>query len=261
MRLSRNRNWGHPNMVAFLKTFAADAKAKDGWPGLLVGDMSQPRGGPMLTGHASHQIGLDADLWLTPMPDRVLSAEEREKMEPALMVAADKVSIDPQHWSAKQAALIKRAASYPQVERIFVNPAIKKALCEAAPSMGADKSWLAKVRPLWGHDYHFHVRLHCPEGSAHCKPQQAVTGEDGCGAELTHWLKLVSTPPKPDPNAKPAPPPKPVTLDQLPGECRAVLTEGDVPAAVRAAAAKAEPAKPEAAKSAPAPVPGAPQPK
>ena len=67
MRLSRNRNWGHPNLVQFLERLAAQGP-KTGWRGLLVGDMSQPRGGPMLTGHASHQVGLDADIWLTPMP-------------------------------------------------------------------------------------------------------------------------------------------------------------------------------------------------
>jgi murein endopeptidase len=33
--------------------------------GLLIGDMSQPRDGPMLYGHSSHQIGLDVDI--TPM--------------------------------------------------------------------------------------------------------------------------------------------------------------------------------------------------
>ena len=64
MRLSRNRNWGHPKLVEFLERLSAKG-AKVGWPGLLVGDMAQPRGGPMLTGHASHQVGLDADIWLT----------------------------------------------------------------------------------------------------------------------------------------------------------------------------------------------------
>src|SRR5262245_51303619 len=62
MRLSRNRNWGHPKMIAFLERLA-DKGARVGWHGLLVGDVSQPRGGPMLTGHASHQVGLDADIW------------------------------------------------------------------------------------------------------------------------------------------------------------------------------------------------------
>src|SRR4029079_16921203 len=78
MRLSRNRNWGHPKLIALLERLADDAKEKDGWNGLMVGDISQPRGGPMASGHASHQIGLDADIWLTPMPDHTLSRAERE---------------------------------------------------------------------------------------------------------------------------------------------------------------------------------------
>src|SRR6202048_3978549 len=80
MRLSRNRNWAHPEMVALLERLAAKVHEVAGWPGLLVGDMSQPRGGPMLTGHASHQVGLDADIWLTPMPARELTPLEREEM-------------------------------------------------------------------------------------------------------------------------------------------------------------------------------------
>src|SRR5262245_5620839 len=69
MRLSRNRNWGHPALIKFLERLADKVPKVAGWPGLLVGDIAQPRGAPMLTGHTSHQIGLDADIWLTPMPD------------------------------------------------------------------------------------------------------------------------------------------------------------------------------------------------
>ena len=86
MRLSRNRNWGHPQLIDVLKKLAAKVPKVAGWPGLLVGDMSQPRGGPMLTGHASHQVGLDADIWLTPMPNRELSRLEREEMSAVMMV-------------------------------------------------------------------------------------------------------------------------------------------------------------------------------
>ena len=93
MRLSRNRNWGHPALVAFLERFAAKGRAV-GWPGLLVGDMSQPRGGPMLTGHASHQLGLDADIWFSPMPDRTLSANERETISAVSMVDMAKRELD-----------------------------------------------------------------------------------------------------------------------------------------------------------------------
>src|SRR6267142_3735618 len=155
MRLSRNRYWGHPDLVALLKRLAAKARKDAGWPGILVGDMSQPRGGPMITGHASHQVGLDADIWLTPMPKRELSREEREETSATMMVAPDRKDVDPHVWTPAHTALIKAAAEEPEVERIFVNAAIKKALCREA---GDDRAWLNKVRQYWQHDYHFHVR-------------------------------------------------------------------------------------------------------
>src|SRR5574337_810147 len=99
MRLSRNRMWGNPAMIAYLERFSHRAKAEGAWNGILVGDIAQPRGGPMLTGHASHQVGLDADIWLTPMPERTLSAEERESMEPVNLVAADWNDVDPTKWT------------------------------------------------------------------------------------------------------------------------------------------------------------------
>src|SRR5438874_12241335 len=117
MRLSRNRNWGHPNLVQFLERLAAQAP-KTGWRGLLVGDLSQPRGGPMLTGHASHQVGLDADIWLTPMPDRELTREEREEMMAAMVVAENRKDVDPKVWTPSHVAVIKAAAEDPHVARI-----------------------------------------------------------------------------------------------------------------------------------------------
>src|SRR4026208_799775 len=165
MRLSRNRYWAHPDMVALVKRLAHKAPRDAGWPGILVGDMSQPRGGPMLTGHASHQVGLDADIWLTPWPAPLLTGQEREDLSATSMLAEDKVSVDPKIWTDKHAKLIKRAAAYPNVERIFVHPAIKKALCEGTPKEG-DRAWLHKVQSYWGHFYHFHIRMGCPKGSA-----------------------------------------------------------------------------------------------
>src|SRR5256714_1839806 len=168
MRLSRNRNWGHPELIAFLERLANKAPKISDWPGILVGDMSQPRGGPMLTGHASHQVGLDADIWLTPMPKTPLSREEREEMSATMVVAPDRKDVDPKVWTPGHFAVIKAAAEDPKVERIFVNAAIKKALCRDA---GKDRAFLHKVRPWWGHDYHFHVRMACQPGSPDCKAQ------------------------------------------------------------------------------------------
>ena len=225
MRLSRNRNWGHPKLIALIEQFAKDAQKLDGWPGLLVGDIAQPRGGPMITGHASHQVGLDADFWLTPMPDRRLTAKEREDIQATTMLDGTGLAVDPKVFTDKQVALIKRAASYPKVERMFVHPAIKKALCQAA---GTDRKWLGKVRPLYGHYYHFHMRIKCPPGFAGCKPQTPPTGADGCGKEVNQWLARVvpaktPAPPPPPVSTSSKPPKPPIMLSELPKECQALL--------------------------------------
>lgn len=254
MRLSRNRHWGSPQLIDYMERLASDAHAFDGWPGLLVGDLSQPRGGPMLTGHTSHQIGLDADIWLTPMPDRTLSPQEREDMD-AVTMLKDPFSVDPSVFTDKQVKLIRRAASYAQVARIFVHPAIKRALCQRASSVGKDTSWLSKVRPWWNHHYHFHVRLRCPSGMAGCVNQKPVTGDLGCGEELDNWNKMLKKSAiwMAEQNIKPDTKPakkkkKTVKLRDLPSDCKTVLTAGGVkllsvddelpPSAVRAAESK-----------------------
>ncbi len=219
MRLSRNRNWGHPDLIALLERLSEKAHKVAGWPGLLVGDMSQPRGGPMLTGHASHQIGLDADIWLTPMPARMLSREEREEISAVMMVRPDRLDIDPKAWTPTHLSVIRAAAQEPQVERIFVNAAIKKALCREAKG---DRSWLSKVRPMYGHDYHFHIRMKCPAGSGTCTPQEPPSGSEGCSAgDLAYWFSDAVLHPKPPPT--PPKPKPPLTLANLPTECRQVL--------------------------------------
>ncbi|WP_436198890.1 penicillin-insensitive murein endopeptidase [Astrobacterium formosum] len=217
MRLSRNRNWGHPALIGLLEHLSVKA-AKVGWPGLLVGDISQPRGGPMLTGHASHQVGLDADVWLTPMPNRELTRAEREHMSATDVVASHKRDVDPSVWTPAHLAVIKAAATEPQVERVFVNAAIKKAICREATG---DRRWLEKVRPMWGHNYHFHVRISCPPGETSCKPQDPTPEGDGCGAALDWWFSDAVLHPKP-PKTPPKPRP-PLTMADLPPACRDVL--------------------------------------
>ncbi len=229
MRLSRNRNWGHPVLVAFLEELAR-AAPKLGWNGLLVGDMAQPRGGPMLTGHASHQIGLDADIWLTPMPHRVLTREEREKTSARSVLAGryaraeipEGGHVDGKVWTDAHARLIRQAASDPRVARIFVHPAIKKTLCEWATG---DRSWLRRVRPWYGHHYHFHVRLKCPKGSAGCKSQAAPPPGEGCGKALRWWLSDAPYEKRRQRKAaaKKNTTWKPMTIDGLPKACQRVL--------------------------------------
>jgi penicillin-insensitive murein endopeptidase len=180
--------------------------------------MSQPRGGPMRTGHASHQVGLDADIWLTPMPDRQLTRVEREEMSATMIVREDRLDVDPQVWTPAHVNLIKAAAKDSQVNRIFVNAAIKKALCRDA---GSDRHWLGKAQPWWGHDFHFHVRLNCPSGSPECSPQPPRPADEGCDKELDHWFTDAVLHPRPSP-APPKPRPS-LRMADLPAACRQVL--------------------------------------
>jgi penicillin-insensitive murein DD-endopeptidase len=116
---------------------------------------------------------------------------------------------------------LQRAASEESVERIFVNPAIKKALCDAT-STDADRAWLHKIRAYWGHDFHFHMRIACPKSSPACKPRAPLPSDDGCGSEPSDWLALVKKSPRSGPVNTPRAG-RQITLDQLPAECRTVL--------------------------------------
>ena len=187
MRLSRNRNWGHPELVKFLERFAPLAAKATGWHGILIGDMAQPRGGPLPFGHMSHQIGLDVDIWFMPEPDHTLSKDEREKISATNLVADDWKHINPKTWSPADVAFIRTAAEQPEVERVLVNAAIKKELCRVKDSK--HDSWMDKVRPWYGHNDHIHVRLKCPADSPNCRKQPPVPGGDGCAAkDLDYWF-------------------------------------------------------------------------
>jgi penicillin-insensitive murein endopeptidase len=218
MRLSRNRNWGQPELIDFVQDLSRFAATQSGWEGLYVGDLSQPRGGPMLTGHASHQIGLDADIWMLP-PDRLdLSATERENLS-SISMRRSAGAFTNSSWTPQHEAIMRRAASDPRVARIFVFPGAKVAMCNNATG---DRSWLNKIRPWYGHHYHFHVRLRCPAGSVGCENQAPPPAGDGC-ADAQRWVNDILNPPPPDPNATPRTPRGPITMAGLPGQCLGVL--------------------------------------
>ena len=192
MRPSRNRRWGHPNMIRLLERLSIDAK-KAGWNGLMIGDISQPRGGPMLSGHASHQVGLDADIWLRPMPIRRWSRQEREKTSAISVLKKGTVRVNNRIWTKAHEGLLRTAAQYRQVQRIFVHPGIKKKLCN---TVKGDRRWLNKIRPYWGHHYHFHIRLRCQPGSPGCKSQKSTGSGTGCDKTLEWWFKVAFAPKK-----------------------------------------------------------------
>ncbi|WP_134679598.1 penicillin-insensitive murein endopeptidase [Paracoccus ravus] len=219
MRLSRGRNWGHPELVSFVIGLSKAAR-QAGWQGLYVGDMSQPRGGPMLTGHASHQMGLDADIWLLPPSSLQLSPAQRESISSVSVTNAKGTALSG-NWSASHMAIIRAAARDRRVERIFIDPMAKVAMCQQETG---NRAWLRKVRPINAHNYHFHVRLGCPAGSV-CREQDAPPPGDGC-AEAAEWIKNRLDPSR----VKPVPPdpdyrhPRSYRLSEMPQQCQAVAT-------------------------------------
>ena len=208
IRMNKNRYYGHPDMISYLQRLGERAKAA-GLPTMLVGDIAMPGGGRFLTGHASHQMGLDADIWLRmgAMSDTDALNSDGKGL---LVVNRKAQRVDESIWNANHAKLIKLAAEDPKVTRIFVNPAIKLKLCETA---GADRHWLHKIRPWFGHDSHFHVRIACPQGAQYCENQAPVPAGDGCGEELYSWFepaKPGATPSKPK-----VTPPEPFLCQQV----------------------------------------------
>ena len=186
MRVSRRRYFSHPDMRAFINDVAGIIK-RDKLGTLLVGDVSQPRGGPSLSGHASHQVGLDADVWFwldAPAETQQLGHHARGKISAVSMLNDKRNGLHAKRLGTLQIAVLKLAAEDSRVQRIFVNPHIKKELCRVT-----DKAtWLKKIRPWWGHHYHFHIRLMCPEREPQCRAQAAVPKGAECGDTLAWWF-------------------------------------------------------------------------
>ncbi len=221
MRLSRNRNWAHPEMIDYVAKLSAKAARMPGWQGLFLGDMSQPRGGPMLSGHRSHQMGLDADIWLMAPSRLNLSIRERENLSAVSMRRSNGAFVNSR-WTRAQHELLKAAASDPRVARIFIFPGAKVQMCKDETG---NRDWLRKIRPWWGHHYHFHVRLACPSGATGCVNQAPPPPGDGC-ADAQQWVNNILNPPKAKPRDPNAPKPKPrreLSMADLPQQCVGVL--------------------------------------
>ena len=218
MRLGRNRNWGHPITLDFIRDLAGFAARQPGWRGLYIGDISQPRGGPMASGHASHQMGLDVDIWMLPPQRLDLSRSARENISSQSMRRANGAYVNA-HWGAGHHAIIEAAAKDPRVARIFIFPGAKLQMCKDATG---NRDWLRKLRPWWGHHAHFHVRLACPKDAQGCENQPAPPPGDGC-AEAAQWQADILNPPPPRPDAPKPKPKRALQLADLPASCRAVL--------------------------------------
>ncbi|HAU6655414.1 TPA: penicillin-insensitive murein endopeptidase, partial [Salmonella enterica] len=163
MRTDQRRYFGHPDLVMFIQRLSHQAQQR-GLGTVLIGDMGMPAGGRFNGGHASHQTGLDVDIFLQ-LPKTRWSQAQLLRPQALDLVSRDGKHVVPSRWSSDIASLIKLAAQDNDVTRIFVNPAIKQQLCLDA---GSDRDWLRKVRPWFQHRAHMHVRLRCPADSLEC---------------------------------------------------------------------------------------------
>lgn len=209
IRLFRKRYFGHPHLIDYVISLA-DRSARAGLGTLLVGDLSQPRGGLPASGHRSHQTGLDVDIWFQFLEDAQRAGLDRGALEnrnPLSMVRPGGATLDRAHWREAHVRILRLATEAPRVARIFVNPSIKRELCRRE----SERVWLRKLRPWWGHDDHFHVRLECPDDDAACVSQAPLPRGDGCDASLDWWFTEEARLPQQRPLVEPKPLPRACT--------------------------------------------------
>jgi penicillin-insensitive murein endopeptidase len=211
MHTERNRYYGHPHLLRAIESLGKQVDER-GLGVMQVGDLGQPRGGPMAFGHRSHQTGLDVDIWFNLDPKIFAEANAmRSNVNAPSMLSGSKRGLNHALWSAKQAKMLELAANLPAVDRIFVNAYVKKDLCERSEG---NREWLRKIRPWYYHDDHFHMRLVCPADSPSCDAQEPIPPGEGCDSSLNWWFGH-----QPETTSTPQPP-KP----RLPVECQAVLS-------------------------------------
>jgi penicillin-insensitive murein endopeptidase len=173
----RGRYWGHPDLISLITNAGLEFNQLN--KTIIVGDLSQSRGGPTLSGHNSHQTGLDVDVWFRVLDQKsLLNFTELETLE---MKPIEKIGEDQLH-------LVKFFANESKVERIFINPLFKKNLCEDKSTSRLSPEVQHKLRAWWGHDDHIHIRLKCPIDSPKCLSQKPIPNGDGCGEELNWWF-------------------------------------------------------------------------
>ena len=188
---SRNRHFGHPQLVDFVQELGQTIDKKN-WGPLLIGDLGQIRGGPAPSGHKSHQTGLDVDiLFWHPHANMKAPKKGSHEIKDVESLEHHRIIDLPggeanAYFGKRIDSILRHAALDERVDRIFVNPHIKQTLCSRAEK-SSDTEWLRKIRPWWGHDSHFHVRLKCPKSSSHCRSQASLPEGDGCSA-LSWWF-------------------------------------------------------------------------
>lgn len=222
IRTRRNRFWGHPVLLDFVTNLGRQARDQK-IATLMIGDLGQPRGGP-ISGHGSHETGLDVDIWLKlqPLDPKPVAAAFQEPQEISVVPDKRKPGLDPAVWKPEMGRIIRLAASSPGVDRIFINPAIKQHLCDLHAAQKENEPWLRKLRPWYNHTGHMHIRMSCPKDSPECRQQSNLPPGNGCNASLAWWFTDGPWAPK-----KPVPAGKTAKPKPLPESCNDVFAKQD----------------------------------
>ncbi len=183
----RERGYGTASLIRMLELAAA------GWrrefpigDRIQIGDSGDHNGG-YISGHGSHQNGLDVDIAYLNR-----SHVERDPntngpggyMEQ--FVSGGKVTAN--FDIARNWGLMKHLVAQGNVGRIFVDSVIKKTFCSQAaaldPALPAARRTevLRRLRPYQNHADHLHLRLKCPPNHPKCVEQSEPPSGSGCAS-------------------------------------------------------------------------------
>jgi penicillin-insensitive murein endopeptidase len=175
--VERNRHYGTAGLITLLESAAAEIREKrpEG-ERLQIGDIAAEHGG-VVSGHVSHQNGLDADLIYFRLDHLEAWASGDHFVTP-------KGTLSDNFDTERNFELIHILVASGRVNRIFMDPVIKKGFCSYAAAHGGINSaadTLRRMSPYPNHQDHMHVRLTCPPTSPQCQAQTPeVPAGDGC---------------------------------------------------------------------------------
>ena len=180
----------------------------------------------MLTGHASHQVGLDADIWLTPMPDARADARRsaRRCRRPMWCAPTGTTSIRRSGRPA-HVAIIKAAAR--ETRRSSASSSMRRSRRRSAATPAATAPGSQGAARCGGTTITSTSAWAVRAASRDCEPQAPVPPGDGCGKELDWWFRdaIIKQPPapKPKPGRQAEAEARGMTMADLPPACRQVL--------------------------------------
>jgi len=156
------------------------------------GDMSNKDGG-FLSGHNSHQNGLDVDVSYMRMDYREQDQFDIDGFDENFVI---KNILSPNFDMERNLFIFKSLVSTNKVNRIFVDQVIKNAICEHVIKIGQRELYRETLRRLrhWpNHLNHFHLRLVCPSDSSKCEEQTPPPDGDGCFENYVQSYEALET--------------------------------------------------------------------